>query len=212
MKYASAEQGSMRGDFAIAWQFEDLPDDESQYDSAIVNIRVRLLVPPTGEGSLRFPFPQSSTASATFRHAKILPDLSRARVDAKRECEERRKKRLGFHYNWDYNRETEKWFKRLNGKAIGTPCTSFLFHPSLDKTEWSQTISVTAKMTEKTTEPLAPGFYELVIKGWPLEKEVEGTGRLGNIPEYFKAEGDISPYCNDENDYDWQIGDATHII
>jgi uncharacterized protein YcnI len=38
LRFASAEQGSARGDFAIAWKFEDLPEDESQYDSAVVSI------------------------------------------------------------------------------------------------------------------------------------------------------------------------------
>ena len=212
LKYASAEQGSARGDFAIAWRFEDLPEDESKYNSAVVSIRIRLLVPPSGGASLRFPVPQSSTVTASLHQASILPNLSNARLEAKKECQESRRKKLGFHYNWDYNRTSEKWFKRFAAKAIGTPCDSFLFHSSLDKTEWGQSSSVTKQMTDKVTEDLHPGLYEVIIKDWPLEQEVEGTGRIGNIPEYYQAEGDISPYCNDESDYDWHIEDATHII
>lgn len=212
VKFASAEQGSARGDFAIAWRFEGLPDDESQYDSAVISIRIRLLVPPSGEADLRFPFAQSSTTTATIRHASAMPDISYARSEAKKDCEERRRKKLGFHYNWDYDRETQKWFKRLNGKAIGTPCNSFLFHPSIDKTEWGESTSKTQHLTDKNSEYISPGLYEVLIKDWPLEKEVEGTGRIGNIPEYFKAEGDIGPYCRDEQDFEWQIEDATHII
>jgi hypothetical protein len=212
VKFASAEQGSARGDFAIAWRFEGLPEDESQYDSAVVTIRVRMLVPPSGEAELRFPFAQSSTTTATIRQAAALPDFSSARSEAKKECQERRRKKLGFHYNWDYNRDTQKWFKRLNGKAIGTPCDSFLFHPLIDKTEWGETEQKTGRLADKLREYLGPGLYELVIKEWPLEKEVEGTGRIGNIPEYFKAEGDIGPYCRDEDDFEWHVQDATHII
>jgi hypothetical protein len=212
LRFASAEQGSVRGDFAIAWRFEDLPEDESQYDSAVVSIRVRLLVPPSGEAELRFPFARSSSTTATFHHAAVLPDLSHARSEAKKECEERRRKKMGFHYNWDYNRETNKWFKRLNGKSIGTPCNSFLFHQSLDQTEWGKTTSITQRLQDKKSQYLTPGLYEVVFNDWPLEKEVEGTGRIGNIPEYYKAEGDLGPYCNDNEDFDWVVDDATHII
>jgi hypothetical protein len=67
-------------------------------------------------------------------------------------------------------------------------------------------------MTDKMTEYLTPGLYEIMINDWPLEKEVEGTGRIGNIPEYYKAEGDLGPFCNDERDYHWNVEDATHII
>lgn len=212
ISYASAEQGSMRGDFAIAWRFENLPEDKSEYDSAVVNVRIRLLIPPSGEGDLRFPYPQSSSTNAKIHHATTLPDLSHARAEAKKECQDRRRKKLGFHYNWDYNRETQTWFKRLNGKAIGTPCESFLFHPSIDNTDWSEFTPITSRMTDKMTEYLTPGLYEIMINDWPLEKEVEGTGRIGNIPEYYKAEGDLGPFCNDERDYHWNVEDATHII
>lgn len=212
LRYASAEQGSARGDFAIAWRFENLPEDENQYDSAVISIRIRLLIPPSGEAELRLPFAQSSSATATLHNAVVLPDLSHARSEARKECEERRRKKLGFHYNWDYNRETQKWFKRLNGKAIGTPCDSFLFHPSLDKTEWGKPTSITVHLQDREAEYLSPGLYEILIADWPLEKEVEGTGRIGNIPEYFKADGDISPYCKDNQDFDWVVDDATHII
>ena len=59
---------------------------------------------------------------------------------------------------------------------------------------------------------LIPGLYEVLIKNWPLEEEVEGTWRIGNILEYYKDNGDIGPYCNDESEYEWHIEDATHII
>ena len=212
LKFASAEQGSMRGDYAIAWRFEGLPKNESQYDSAVVNFTIRLLVPPTGEASLRFAVPQSSSTTATFHHAVTFPDLGYAKSEAKKDCEDRRRQKLGFSYNWDYDRVNENWFKRLNGKAIGTPCDSFLFHPSLDNIVWSATNGITGRMKERTDEYLPPGLYEVIINNWQLEKEVEGSGRIGNIPEYFNAEGDISPYCSDKSDFEWNIEDATHII
>ena len=113
LKFASAEQGSIRGDYAIAWRFEGLPEDESQHDSAVVNVKIRLFVPPSGEGSLRLPFAQSSSTTATYRHASTIPDLGHAKSEAKKECQERRRRKLGFSYNWDYDRVKEKWFKRL---------------------------------------------------------------------------------------------------
>lgn len=214
LEFASAEQGSIRGDYAIAWRFEGLQKDEIelQLDSGVVSIRIRLLVPPSGQGVLRFPVAQSSDTKVTFRRASSIPDLNYAKTEARNECDSRRRRRLGFAYNWDYDRNKEEWFKRLNGKAIGTPCNSFLFHPSLENTQWAGERAMTKSLKDRLDESLSPGFYEVVVNNWPLEKEVEGRGRLGNIPEYFKGKRNPGPFCTDESEYDWNIIDATHII
>ncbi len=213
LEFASAEQGSIRGDYAIAWRFEEFIKDEHeiQLDSADANIRIRLLVPPSGEADLQLPLAPSANTKATIRHAQTIPDLSHAKSEARKECDERRRRRLGFPYNWEYDNSTNKWSQRLTGKAIGTPCHSFLFHSSLDKTEWSEETNATEHMAYKHLKHLQPGFYEVMITNWQLEKEVEGNGRIGNIPEYFKAVGDLG-HCKEESDFDWDIEDATHII
>jgi len=211
LKYVSAEQGTPRGDFAIAWKFEGLPENESQYDSAVVGIRIRFLVPPSGTGSLRFPISQSSS-TAVIRRALTMPDMRYSRSAAAEECDDRRSKKLGFSYNWEYDRVKKEWFKRFSGKAIGTPCNSFLFHPSLDNIEWSNDRAVTESMRGRLDESISPGLYEVMIADWRLEKEVEGSGRLGNIPEFFNSQGDLGPYCSDQKEFHWNIEDATHII
>mmetsp|Transcript_7632 Transcript_7632/g.18935 ORF Transcript_7632/g.18935 Transcript_7632/m.18935 type:complete len:85 (-) Transcript_7632:138-392(-) len=59
---------------------------------------------------------------------------------------------------------------------------------------------------------LPTGFYEVIIDSWRLAPEVEGNGRLGNIPEYFRPGFNAGPHCADEWTVDWDIDDATHII
>ena len=58
---------------------------------------------------------------------------------------------------------------------------------------------------------LKAGLWDIVISNWQLEEEVEGTGRIGNIPEYYNSD-DLGPYCKDESTSEWDINDATHII
>ena len=211
LEYASATQGTVRGDYSIAWRFEDLPDDESQYNSAAVKVRVRITVPPGGVGVLHPPKITSSKTTATMRTANIIPDLAYASSAADTECKSRRKARLGFPYSWEYNRFKEKWYKHLSGKSIGTPCESHLFHTSLDDIKWEPKMDVACPLSHGIDVPLAPGVHEILFTNWQLEKEVEGTGRLGNIPEYFNSD-DLGPYCKDSSTYEWNIDDATHII
>mmetsp|Transcript_40975 Transcript_40975/g.72060 ORF Transcript_40975/g.72060 Transcript_40975/m.72060 type:complete len:1376 (-) Transcript_40975:70-4197(-) len=211
LEYASATQGTVRGDYSIAWRFEDLPADKSQYNSATVQVRVRFLVPPGGEGVVRPPVIASSKTTATLRHATIAPDLINAKSSTSKECKRRRKARLGFSYSWEFDREKEKWYKHESGKAIGTPCESYLFHSSLDKTKWDNGMDITSAFSQKTDMPIAPGLYEILFTNWPLEKEIEGTGRIGNIPEYYNS-NDLGPYCKDSSTFEWDIDDGTHII
>ena len=211
LEYASAVQGSLKGDYAIAWKFEDLPEDKSEYNSAVVKIRIRFLVPPSGGGVARPPVFTSAATTATIRHATVMPDLTNAQLAAERECDKRRKARFGFPYYWEYNREKSQWYKLKSGKAIGTPCESYLFHPSLDSTKWSNEIDATRIFSQRSDEYIVPGLYEILISNWQLEKEIEGTGRIGNLPEYYNSDN-LGPYCNDRSTYEWNIDDATHII
>ncbi|KAL7525668.1 hypothetical protein ACHAXR_001106, partial [Thalassiosira sp. AJA248-18] len=109
LEYASAVQGSPVGDFSIAWRFEDLPDDKSQYNSATVKIRIRLLIPPTGVATLRLPpIPFSSKTTVSISRSASFPDLAAARRESSLKCNKRRKKRLGFPYSWEYDRVKQK--------------------------------------------------------------------------------------------------------
>jgi len=211
LQYASATQGTVRGDYSIAWKFEDLPEDKTQYNSATVRVRIRFVIPPGGEGILRLPIATSSNTTAALRQAIVFPDMVKAKSSTSRECIRRRKARLGFSYNWEYDRVSELWYKHENGKAIGTPCQSYLFHSTLKDTKWSDAIDMTLTFAERSDTPIAPGLYEVLLTNWSLEKEVEGTGRLGNLPEYYKSD-DLGPYCKDSSTFEWDIDDGTHII
>ena len=213
LQYASTTQGTIRGEYSIAWRFEDLPSDKSQYDSATVKIRVRMLVPPGGEAVARPPiFTSSSRTSVTLKQATTIPDVFEAKILADEDCGDRRKsRRYGFPYSWEYDRFKEKWYRLESGKSIGTPCESYLFHSNLDHTEWGDEEDITKPFSQREDVPVGPGLYEIVFLDWQLEKEVEGTGRIGNIPEYYKSE-DLGPYCKDESTFEWDLDDATHII
>ena len=215
LRYASAEQGSARGDYAIAWRYQNLPNDGSQYDSAVVNIQVRLLIPPGGKGILRFPVALSSTSTAVIRSAQSLPDASRAKSAARKKCADRRRQKLGFNYNWEYDRTQKEWFKQSNPKAIGTACESYLFHQLIDSAEFADEKVITDNLQKRSDQPLSPGLYEVIISGWPLDKEVEGNGphgsRLGSLQTYYKS-ADVGPYCSDSSEAEWKIDDGTHII
>ena len=212
LEYASAVQGSIKGDFSIAWRFEDLPSDKSLYNSAIVNIRIRLLIPPSGEGVLRLPVPGSRLTTTSIRKALgRFPDVGWAMSAAINECSDRRKARLGFPYSWEYDRDKKQWYRLESSKSIGTPCSSYLFHPSLDGTKWSSGTDTSRLVSQRIDELLGPGLYDILISDWQLEPEVEGTGRLGNLPEYYKKDN-LGPYCSDSSTFEWDIEDATHII
>jgi hypothetical protein len=212
LEYASAIQGTPVGDFAIAWRFENLPEDKSGYDSAAVTIRIRLLIPPGGgKGILRLPMPVSKATKIHISHKESFPDLDGIRNEANAKCLRRRKKRLGFHWNWEYDRTKKQWYTHKSGKSIGTACESFLFH-IVPNYQWTKQVDITHDVFSRKDRELATGFYDIIITNWLLEEEVEGTGRLGDIPQYYDTEFNAGPYCNDEETFDWHIDDATHII
>ena len=208
LKFASSTQGTPVGDFAIAWRFEDLPDNIDGYDSALVTVRIRLLVPPGGTGILRLPIVPNNT-KIRLSHTNTFPDIGRARDTTNRKCTIRRNLGHGFHWNWEYNRHRKKWYTHKSKKSIGTACESFLFALT---PEWAGNADVTLDSLSRVDRKLQAGLYDVIITDWKLEKEVEGTGRLGNIPEYFHPDFYPGPYCSDRNSFDWHIDDATHII
>ena len=55
VQYASATQGTKRGDASIAWEFMNLPENKTAYDSALVQVHIRVLVPPGSTATLRLP-------------------------------------------------------------------------------------------------------------------------------------------------------------
>jgi hypothetical protein len=210
LEYASAIQGTPVGDFAIAWRFENLPEDKSYYDSAVVAVRIRLLVPPGGDGSLRPPF-FDAEEKFTLKNALTMPDLIGTRSVASIECINRRKARQGFPYSWEYNRTQKQWYRLQSSKSIGTPCASFLFHESLNNIMWSSSKDITQTFNQGGEVKMSPGLYELFITNWKLEKEVKSSGgRVGNLFDYVKKSG--SPYCDDESTSEWDINDAVHLI
>lgn len=212
LQYANAFQGTNIGDFAIAWRFENLPTARTLHDSAAVKIRIRFLVPPTGEAVVRLPMPSSKKTKVWMSKSDRFPDYIKLRNNAELRCGYRRKLRLGFPFSWEYDRKRKEWYKLNSSKSIGTPCESFLFDVMPLDAEWNTHEEITAKIFELKDTSIKTGLYEIVINNWQLQREVEGGGRLDDIPEYYDKDFDAGPYCKDPNAYDWHINDATYLI
>ena len=59
---------------------------------------------------------------------------------------------------------------------------------------------------------LRPRLYDFIIEKWQLTPEVESdNGRIGSLPLYYESE-DVGPYCADNETFDWDVEDATHLI
>ena len=207
LEYASAVQGSPRGDFALAWEFMDLPIEKEKYNSAVVSIRIRLMIPPGGEGTLRLPLKLQKKASVTIRRALSFPDIERAQLSANEECETRRKQRMGFPFSWEYNKDKKRWYKLESSKAIGTPCMCFLFHPLLDDTRFENEL-FSFSIADSKDRQLKSGFYEVIIDRWQLEREPESDSRKGNFSHYY----DTMECKSDPDSFEWDINDAYHMI
>ena len=103
IRHAGATQGTRRGDFSIAWRFEGLPEDEEDYDTAVVGIRIRLFVPPDGRAVFRLPeYINGVGVDSIRKYATLLPDMETTRAASSKECESKRRAKKGFDYNWDY--------------------------------------------------------------------------------------------------------------
>ncbi len=213
LQYAGATQGTRRGDFSIAWRFEDLPSNEDLYDSAIVAIRIRLFVPPDGNAFLRIPeYSNGEGVDASMKYATSIPNLEEALMLSSEECLSRREAKMGFGYNFEFSNQTKLFTKVQRKKAIGTPCRNFLFHPSLDDATWSEAKTVAGISTHGIEVPLGSGLYDILVPNWQLRPEVStSNGRIGSIPDYYKSK-DVGPYCADSDTFDWNIDDASHLI
>lgn len=217
LKYAGATQGTRRGDFAIAWEFLDLPEDDTLYDTASVKIHIRAYVPPDGKATLRLPeYSNGEGVDSTLKKALLLPDMDEARSLSLEECMDRRKsKQYGFGYNWEFDRETMLWEKIERNKSIGTPCRHFLFHSNLENVEWDEPVTAPGVSDNGIEVTLTPGLYDVVVDNWQLKpevtKETEKDWRIGDRKEYYTSE-DLGPYCADSDSFDWDISDATHLI
>lgn len=216
--WAGATQGTRRGDFSIAWKFEDLPDDASMYDSAVVKIRIRLSVPPDGRGIFRLPeYLTGEGVDSVIRYSTKLPDMDKvAREPSSTECAElRRAKDGGFGYNWEYDPQRNKWQKEYRKKAIGTPCQSFLFHSSIDEAaSWSSPETIAGTSSNGVELDLGAGLYDVVINDWQLKPEAKGNKqgwRIGSLKEFYEN-ADLGPYCADTDTHEWSVDDATHLI
>ena len=217
LEYAGATQGTRRGDFSIAWEFLDLPtEDKAMYDSATVKIHIRAYVPPDGKAVLRLPeYSNGEGVDSTLKKALVFPDMEEAKMLASEECMSRRKsKQHGFGYNWEFDEKSMLWKKVDRTKSIGTPCRHILFHPQLDSVEWDKPITTPGSSENGVEVILAPGLYDVVVDNWQLKPEVKGNKkewRIGDRKEYYTSD-DLGPYCADSDSFDWDIGDASHLI
>jgi len=212
--YAGATQGTPRGDFSIAWKFEGLPEDHGMYDSAVVQIHIRLLVPPDGQAVFRVPeYSSGKGVDSMIKYATQLPDFSEIRELSSEACRKRREAKEGFGYNWEFDRQAKTWMKVYRKKAIGTPCMSFLFHSSLSDVSWSSPTILAGNADNGLEVELGPGLYDVMVDKWQLKPEVKGTSdwRIGSMEDFYTSE-DIGPYCSDLDTFDWNIGDASHLI
>lgn len=210
LRYASATQGTRRGDFSIAWEFLDLPEDGSGYDSAVVKIRIRIVVPPDGSAVLRLPeYGNGEGVASSIKYATQLPDIDAAKSASNEKCLRRREAGMGHNYNWEWN---GLWGRIPRKKAIGTPCKSFLFHSQLDGVTWSAPELIEGNSSNGIEVPLQAGLYDVMVDKWQLKPEVKALGgRIGVHSTYSQSE-DLGPYCADSDTFDWQIGDASHLI
>ena len=100
LQYASAIQGTKRGDAAIAWEFLDLPQNKNQWDDGDATIHIRALVPPGSTAKMRLPY---TTHDITISSVKALPNIADARAKADDECQSRRRAGEGYPFNWEFD-------------------------------------------------------------------------------------------------------------
>ena len=176
-----------------------------------MKIRIRLMIPPTAKGVLELPLTASKGTRITISKSTQVPDIEAARAESRVKCSRRRRKRLGFPFSWEYDKDKRKWYRLESGKSIGTPCESFLFDVLPVQAAWSGHADMTDHALQGKETVLNAGLHEIFISNWQLEQEVEGRGRLGNLPEYFRTD-ELGPYCQDEKTGQWDVEDATHMI
>lgn len=201
--YAGATQGTTRGDFSIAWRFEDLPMSHDLYDSAVVKIHIRLYVPPDGNAIFRLPeYSNGEKVDSVIKYAIQYPDIEQIKAFSSEECNKNRRDKMGFNYNWEYDKKEGLFVKVYRKKAIGTPCNSFLFHSSLD-VAWSFPETIRGSSENGFELDLKPGLYDVMVDSWQLKPEVKGTTewRIASIKDFYQNIQDIGPYCSDSDSF-----------
>jgi hypothetical protein len=202
VQYASASQGTKRGDAAIAWEFLGLPKNKTLLDSGVVEVHIRILVPPSSVAILRLPCYGNGVS---IKYAQQLPNLEKAKSDATVVCTMRRSAGMGFHYNWEYNKVKQEWSKFYNKKSIGTPCKSYLFTDEVSQAKWSPSKLIHFKQNGNDTEvDLDSGLYDVIIDHWQLLKETEDMG--------IHKMSQVGSQCSDSSTFMWEKNDATHLI
>lgn len=221
LTYARATQGTRRGDFSIAWRFEDIPEDS--FDSGVVKIHIRLFIPPDGEAVFRLPeYSNGEGVRSVIKYATQLSTFDEVKIVSYHECKEQRREKKGFSYNWEFDRKEETWDKVHRKKEIGTPCDSFLFHPILDGLQgpatagikWSIPKSIVGTSDNGQEVELGPGLYDVMIDEWQLRPEIKESRvdwRLASPKEFYK-DADVGPYCADEDTFNWDVNDASFLI
>lgn len=200
MEYASAEQGTKRGDAAIAWRFFQTVDN-------VTNVQLRLLVPPSTNATLQL---DAAARIVKIQHSKTMPDIAAARTKARKLCEERRaSSKYGFPFFYHYDRFKEEWTKIRQPQKTGTACSSFLWDLEEDPTnkelewfryEWRPT------NRHMPQQSLHSGLFDIVIEDWPL-------GPAAPLHTYNNFDMDkIGPYCSDESQFVWEEDDAVHLV
>uniref|UniRef100_A0A7S3DXN1 Alpha-L-rhamnosidase six-hairpin glycosidase domain-containing protein n=2 Tax=Entomoneis paludosa TaxID=265537 RepID=A0A7S3DXN1_9STRA len=205
--YASAIQGTKRGDAAIAWKFVNT----DQGDGTSATVLIRVLVPPSTKANLRLP---PSATKVTMKVAEEFPDLYTAKEQADAKCEQKRRTgKYGFPYHYSYDLHKEEWTKVMVPSKIGTPCESYLWE--LDKLDenteggisWSSFDYEPMVLHKTITQsPLQAGLFEIEIQDWKFEDP------LPDLPGYTNYEGDMGPYCEDPSEFVWDVNDAVHMM
>jgi hypothetical protein len=195
VEYASAEQGTKRGDAAIAWKF--------QTNGNATKVYIRILVPPSSKATLQL---DAAARKVTVTTAKTMPDLSGAHNNAKTTCQKRRAlSQYGFPYFYHYDRLTEEWTKVKQPQKTGTSCTSFLWDIDNKSLEWVS-YPWNPDDHQMPKQSLEPGLFQVVIDDWPL-------GRPAPLHTYDHFDiSKIGPYCHDASQFNWEMDDAVHLV
>jgi hypothetical protein len=201
VEYASAEQGTKRGDSAIAWKFQP---QERPGNSTTAVVHIRILAPPSTQSTLQL---DGAAQKVTIKMAKTMPNLASARDKAKKICAERRaSSKYGFPFFYHYDRFKKEWTKVRQPQKTGTTCTSFLW--DIDDRELVEWVPYQWNPADRDMpkQALQAGLFEIIIEDWPL-----GPPAPVHTYDYFDAKK-LGPYCKDPSQFRWEVDDAVHLV